>query len=374
MTTKTKKTFTRTDIHRPGAINPADYDFVGIEHDRHPGGIAAIEYILAQRARIQAHMARTGGTYSGHQHKGNCMVCGAHCVYTALFYHPPTNAYVRTGFDCAEKMGVGDPALFRTHKKMMADIMKARAGKAKARAILRNAHAEGAWMVHLSVTDLPALAKAMSLHPDCPEQLILDYAEENEIDGAFALRVVAEAKAVTYKPLPFEERTISDIVEKIIKYGNASEKQLNFVRGLVGRIEQRPERQQKIAAEKAKASDAPDGDRITAEFEVVKVEWKADSNGGYHDDVGRYVMVVKHAKEGWAAWGSVPKGLREIPSVDAIGQAFDRVVEKGERIELTATFQRSERDAKFAFFSRPFGKLVEGSAPDQCPLFNAVGA
>lgn len=95
----------RNDIHRPSAIYPTEYEFVAVEHD--PVSLGFVQWYWAQRQRIIAHMTQTGGAFSDHEHKGNCHVCGAHCIYTAVFYHCASNTYIRTGFDCAEKMGAG---------------------------------------------------------------------------------------------------------------------------------------------------------------------------------------------------------------------------------------------------------------------------
>src|SRR5215469_17049189 len=101
---------TRTDIHRPSAIVPDDYEFVAFEHIKIES-FGECEYVLQQRRLIQQHMERTGATYSAHEHGGNCMICGnVMATYTILFYHAKTNSYVRAGQDCAQKleMSYGD--------------------------------------------------------------------------------------------------------------------------------------------------------------------------------------------------------------------------------------------------------------------------
>jgi hypothetical protein len=66
---------TRVDVHRPSVIEPDEYQFVAYEHLG--GGMADIEIIAENRRLIAEHMAQTGGTYSSHQHGGNCHICGA---------------------------------------------------------------------------------------------------------------------------------------------------------------------------------------------------------------------------------------------------------------------------------------------------------
>lgn len=131
----------RTDIHRPSAIEPADYEFVGCDYVP-DDGIA-----MADTAVIHAHIARTGGKFSSHEHGGNCHVCGAHCLYTAVFFHAATNSYIRTGFDCAEKLGMGDAERFRAFRAGVKNALDARAGKRKAEAFCEQHGLAAAWEI-----------------------------------------------------------------------------------------------------------------------------------------------------------------------------------------------------------------------------------
>lgn len=136
-----------------------------------------------------------------------------------------------------------------------------------------------------------------------------------------------------------QEANICDIVGKIEQYGSPSDRQLAFLRALVSQIATREEREAKFAAERALAADIPEGRCKNVQCTVLKVERKHYD----FDDVGRLVMTVK-ADAGWVVWGSVPANL--------VG------VEKGGKIERTATLTRSDRDSKFGFFKRPIGRVV----------------
>ncbi len=200
----------RTDAHRPSAIVPADYDFVTFYYfDADPTSVNP-EGIK----EFRAHMDRTGGKYSGHEHGGTCHICGAHALYTAVFYHRPTNTYIKTGLDCAEKMDMdcGDGDAFR---KQIRAALEARAGKRKAEAVLEQNGLGGAWAVY---------------------------------NGPYSDR--------------FEESTITDIVEKLVKYGSISDKQMSFVGSLLNKINNRVEiAKARAAADAASTHIGAVGDR-----------------------------------------------------------------------------------------------------------------
>lgn len=216
----------RTDIHRPSAINPDDYQYVA-EEFMAVNSLGDALCLKAQRDIIAAHRARTGGNYSGHEHGGNCMVCGSvNALYTSLFYHEATNSYVRMGHDCADKCACGGEFARKQFRRQVEDARERRAGKQKAIAILENAGHGQAWWFYEHVNELPA------------------------------------------GRLPYEEATIIDIVAKLVKYGNVSEKALGFIGRLLKKIEARPVLEAKKAEEHAKAADCPTG-RVVIEGQLL---------------------------------------------------------------------------------------------------------
>ncbi len=293
----------RTDIHRPSAIDPADYQYVGVEYMKLED-IGACLMLQEERKAIVAHMKMTGGTYSSHQHGGNCHICGAHCIYTVLFYHPPTNSYIRTGMDCAEKMHQGDPAHFRAIRDAVTAAREAKAGKLKAQGILE---AEG-------------LSEAWAIYTHCKEKGTTGVDRDSFV--------------------------VADIVDKIVRYGNPSPAQINFVRGLLDRIRNRPQIEAQRAAEKAQAQDCPNG-RLTLACVVIKTEVR-DSDYGT-----QYKMTLK-AEGGFILWGSIPNNLQLFDVPDGGQSALHR----GDKIMLTATITRSDKDSKFGFFKRPIASLI----------------
>jgi hypothetical protein len=72
-------------------------------------------------------------------------------------------------------------------------------------------------------------------------------------------------------------------------------------------------------------------------------------------------MCVRHAS-GWRAYGSVPEALQLFEVQDG-DYTFQRGLERGDMLELTATFEPSQDDASFAWFTRPRAKLVRAIEP-----------
>lgn len=296
----------RQDTHRPSAIIPDEYEYVAQEVMRldSPGDCWIL---LEERKRIEAHIRRTGGSYSGHAHGGNCMVCGnATAIYTVLFYHAKTNTYVRTGQDCAIKMGMGgSEADFSAFRAGIKDHLAAVAGKKKAAALLAQ------WGIFEAVQ--AALAGDQNL---------------------------------------FEERTITDLHSKLVTYGYLTEKQQAFLLKLLEQIPTRAVRQQERDAERAAAEPAPTGRAVitgvvlkTKAYENVQAPWLT----------GPLKMTVKDDR-GFIVWGTVPLNIED----------YDNQSIKGRRISFRATIVPSKDDPKFAFFKRPANcKLLPESGAAQ---------
>lgn len=287
-------TLERTDAHCPSKIEPDDYQFVCFEHVKDQG-FEGIGFVAAQRKILQDHMARTGGTYSSHEHRGNCMICGnGNAIYTILFYHAKTNSYIRCGQDCAEKLSYSS-AEFNAFRARFQDAINARAGKAKARAVLER------------------------------------------IDMVEALDVTLNDDGT---PTPFEERTIVDLVDKLVKYGELSEKQMLFLGNLLDQIKRRPQIEEQRRKEAETAEDCPIG-RIEMTGVVLSIKT-------YEDDYGVHTKVLVKTDRGFKVYGSRFSNCN-----------------KGDRVTFKGTLERSEKDCKFGFFKRPHAIKIIDSEGNQ---------
>lgn len=284
----------RTDVHRPSVINPDDYEFVACEYLR-VDDLGTAQFLMEERAKIRAHMARTGGTYSGHEHGGNCHVCGSvNAVYTVLFYHEKTNSYVRTGTECADKLGYGDAERFR---KRCANALEAAAGKRKARAVLEARGLAEAWAIY-------------------------EKRDEHNTD-----------------PDARNEHTAGDIVGKLVQYGSLSDKQIAFLATLLDRIRRAPEIAAQRAAEAAAAADFPKIDgRTTVEGVVLSVKWSEFANAPR--------MLVR-ADAGWKCWGAVPAIIEDIKVGERV--RFDASLKPSDKDPKFGFFKRPTKASKVPF-------------------------
>lgn len=303
----------RTDIHRPSAINPEEYEFVAFEYMKieNLGDCAAVQQ---NRAVIKAHMQRTGGTYSGHQHGGNCHICGASALYTVLFYHSASNSYIRTGQDCAEKleMSFGDANAFRNAVRHAAGITK---GKRLAIAKWTEAGLARAYELREERNTLPAI-EGLALQPE-------DFVSREREQAAWA-----EARERDRRWQHVDKLT--EMIRTTEMYGTLSERMIGFAKQLIDKHDRYGVIVEERQAEKAAAAPCPSG-RVTITGTIVKVEER-------ESDFGLVTKMLVKAAEGFMVWGTLPAGAP---------------AERGAVITFKATVTPSNDDPKFGFASRP---------------------
>ena len=115
----------RTDIHCPSKIVPSDYEFVSLGYEGSLPESGNDSFDIQESYRILGeHLQSTKGKFSAHDHGGNCHICGAHCIYVAYFYHEKSNTYIKTGWDCAEKIDLAVTQDTNTFKQKVRDIFE----------------------------------------------------------------------------------------------------------------------------------------------------------------------------------------------------------------------------------------------------------
>ena len=315
----------RKDIHRPAVIEPADYEFVAFDYLPNDGDVIGAAMFLAEQRKYKvAHMEKSGGSYSQHEHGGLCHICGSvNAIYSASFYHAKSNSYIKAGLDCAQKLECSGIEAFRKNVKK---AKEAAAGKNKAQKILDEAGLGKAWDLYAAYdVEVKAFRKVMKDWQDANPDAEPNY--EGVIEGAPKFRDVSR-----------DEFVVQDIVGKVVKYGNLpSEKAQAYLVKLLDLIERAPE----IAAEKAAAKalelanakpvPVVEG-RVLVKGEVISLKWQE----GYYGNVLK--MLVK--ADGYKLWGSVPSAIADE-------------VERGAVVEFNASVKASDDDKSFGFFSRP---------------------
>jgi hypothetical protein len=313
----------RTDIHRPSEIIPSDYQYVAV-WTMNIQNIGDCEFTKREREVSKAHMERTKGTLR-HYSNGSCGICGnVQAIYLVLFYHAKSNEYITVGVNCAQKLHMGcDFKAVELFKRRCADAREQQAGKRKAIALLSDAGLIDAWEIFTAT--YPAHAEG------CKAAGVDIHGDDN---GAHFECTCDRDKRIREFD-QYEERTIRDIVGKLVKYGNISDNQKGFISKLLGNITRRPIIEAQRAAEREAAAPVTEGRHEVVGTVLTIKEVQTDSSFHYGDDGVRWKALIR-LDDGAKVWGS----------------RFANI-EKGDRIRFTATFTPSKDDAKFGFYSRP---------------------
>jgi hypothetical protein len=313
----------RTDIHAPSQIIPSDYQYVAI-WTMNIVGIGDAQFMLQERETVRRHMERTAGTYAHVETSGSCQVCGnVQAIYLALFYHEKSNTYIRVGVNCAQKLDMSlDTDAMNLFRRQLADAREAQAGKRKAIAILSDANLIAAWEIY----DAP--------YPVCSEDCKAAGVDAHGDDNGVTNACTCDRDARWDAYNKWEERTIRDIVGKLVKYGNLSDKQAQFIASLLNKIVERPIVEARRQAEKDAAGPVPTG-RVEMNGVVVGMKEVDAFRASRYSPETTWKLIIR-LENGSKVYGSRFANL-----------------EKGSAVRFTATVEPSKDDLKFGFYKRP---------------------
>lgn len=303
----------RNDIHSPKNIIPSDYEFV-VVRTRNEFGTMDTSGIEV----FNAHRNITGGVFSDHDHGGDCHVCGASMIDYAIFYHAPTNSYIRTGCDCAEKIEFGHKDDF----KRVAELRRA----AKRRA----AKVEKA-STHLDQLGILDFVETMFDDDEFNVSGCFNTNTNEALRYCFGDKIVESHSANELSSFLNQYRTLVEMVRNLVSYG-WSEKQDNFACSLTDTLVNMSKRLFEREEERKLAEDAPEG-KITVVGTVLTVK---QQEGFY----GVETKMLVQAKSGYKVWCSVPKAI--------LGE-----VEKNSEVQFNVNLTPSSDDPKFAIGKRP---------------------
>lgn len=152
-----------------------------------------------------------------------------------------------------------------------------------------------------------------------------------------------------------EHYIVSDIKDRLRRYGTISEKQVALVLRIARESRERERERQARDALVALAPDAPSG-KQTVRGTILSMRNDVSHFGGYDRVV---VKMLVQSEEGWKVWVTAPSSILNIPVTDE-NNKFVRYTSaaRGDTIQFDATLEPSNDDSKFAFGKRPTKALV----------------
>lgn len=306
----------RTDIHRPAAFDPADYELRQPWDLRSPKpGLLLFPGITMEAARARwdeeyaawraerAEMKTEFGngsvcdptTLSGGRWPHNCDHCGqgnVRWVWSVL--HKPSGEIICMGHECVdERLGITREA-FR---------MKAIQNKA--------------------TRDAAAALKAETL---------AKWRDANPVPANFLDTIDVATEKFDF---------LTDMISKLRQYGDLSPNQTSAVERIAAkRATQTAEAAERKATEVVPTTPAPEG-RVTVTGKVVHTKT-------VESDFGSTMKMLVVLEDGNKVWTTIPSKLFSL----------DNEPIKGMTIKLTATFERSKDDEHFSFGKRPNAERV----------------
>lgn len=284
---------TRTDVHRPSRMDPADYTEVGYTDRHSEEGGTWIDPDYRDRDWAEAPFAERGG----------CDHCGQRIRFCVHYYHAPSDSIVTVGEQCATRMSLDSRERLEHQRLAEAEGRKARVAKLR--------------------------------ETGCVDWL-LTWHESDPKDR-----------------FPKHDQFYSSLASQAVNHGTLSERQLA---ALAKSVERTQEWQRQNEAERASEPDpspVPSTDeRVEVVGKIISSKTKETPYGTRFvmtvlDDRGFKVwgtqpesLEVKCPQDegGW------------IQHEDG---EFYRPADRGDRVRFTAALERSDRDESFGFFKRP---------------------
>lgn len=139
--------------------------------------------------------------------------------------------------------------------------------------------------------------------------------------------------------LKVDNEITQDIRSRFIQFGTLSMKQIELLRTLKKRADER-------AQDDSNLIDAPEG-----RFEITGTVLSVKDTVNDFGPVIKMLVKVETEAGSWKTWGTVPKSITDL-------DYFSIQDLKGSTVKFTGTVKRSDRDKGFSFFSRPVKGVV----------------
>ncbi len=282
----------RNDIHRPSVLVPSDYQFIAAFSYPGIGGDPGYNLRHVATMRI-AHLNAGGSVFHKGNDKGGCDICGAFFTHGAVFLHVPSNEWITTGWQCADKVEICDAEIFAAKRLALSQIDK-----------IRKAWRKRQDLKTFVSTTSKAVRKALRL--------------DHHIARDMRARLIN-------KP----ERPLSEKQEAL----------------LLRLVEQAEERKTKEASKvEEKHVPAPEGRQVITGT-VVSVK----SHENMYGVTLKMTVKVETPEGTWLAWGTVPSALM-TGDCELRGKVveFTGTLTRSDRDEHFAFFKRPSKAKKVA--------------------------
>lgn len=346
---KMTATATRTDVHRPSQMNPADYKMVGILdlHEMRDGRPVREE----ERYDLDFDLLADLGLYAGdpipespseafvslpRSRPGvgvfDCDHCGGRrAMVLGIFVHLPTKTITIVGRQCARR--------FAADTREAADRFDA----AERRARLRP------W-----------------LEASADHVRIYEWLKAAEIKGEIVRRRVAEGDIAKADDVPPSERMSefqASLLRRIRNKGSLTPMQVAVAVCAIeeaddadARWRERKDREAADAERRATMPPVPTG--------AVEITGRIVSARFQESIYGEMIKCLVETDEGWRVWGTMPKAIDEAMANDeGVAIQFDQLADYNLRVRFTATVEQSDDDPTFGFFKRPRKAEVISAEP-----------
>lgn len=243
MTTK------RTDVHRPTAMQPEDYDF-SHTGTRHPDADPQDRKFAAMMLR---KLIDEGHRWAAHHAAGKCDHCGAGILYYAVLIHRPTGELIEVGETCLDgRFEMANDEFSRWRKSVSGNRAKA--------------------------AKLERIEKIVSAHPLLVH--LADYLVSGLSDGSF----------------------LGSIAEQFRDRGELSERQIEAAEKAITR-ELARKAEDEARAEKLKGLAPLEPSRRTITGTILSKKW-VDNDYSYSG--ARTAKILIETAEGYRFWGTLP--------------------------------------------------------------------
>lgn len=284
---------TRTDIHKPSLLDPAEYEFEAAFYQGNSEDMADM-YVGEGKYYDAAISNPAYQVFNGnHAEKETCDHCGAAFNHGALFRHVPTGDLIHVGHICADDT-IGLPS--------------------RAVAARRQAEKHAAAMKELRLNQ----AYALENFPEAAEYLLSLDLDEQRSDFLFDV-----ARRFRHKGYLSERQA-----EAVLKFKENAEK--------YEQRRQEREQQEEIVPEKP------------LEEGRLELTGKVVHTRAQDSQFGTTIKMLVVLEDGNKVWGTVPEALFRAYADTGRNDGV-----KGSVIKFRGTVERSEDDEHFGFLKRP---------------------